>query len=103
LILADPNACKVSDPALCSVIPRHVAVNPFLAVTVNGKEIRLDNGKTVRAAITAGGGSRRGDEVLPSLSVLKPYGGKLVLVEFDRNKSTILDLSLMGGESITWK
>jgi len=103
LILADPNACKVSDPALCSVIPRHVAVNPYLAVTVNGQEIRLDNGKTVRAAITAGGGPRRAEEVLPSLSVLKPYGGKLVPVEFDRSQPTIIDLALLGGESITWK
>jgi hypothetical protein len=45
----------------------------------------------------------RVQEVLPQLVVLKPYAGKLVRVEFDRNSSEILDLVLLGGESISWK
>jgi hypothetical protein len=35
--------------------------------------------------------------------VLKPYGGKLAEVEFDRASSAILDMTLLGGESISWK
>jgi len=100
---ADFNLCQKSDPGMCMVIPRRVAVNPFLLVTVNGAETRLVIGSSVRNAIMAGGGPLRGQEVLPQLSVLKPYAGKLVPVEFDRSRQEILDLVLLGGESISWK
>lgn len=46
------------------------------------------------------GGPQHAEELQPRLSVLKPYGGKLVPVEFDRGSSAILDMTLMGGESI---
>lgn len=103
LVLNDFDTCKISDPSLCAVIPRHVAVNPFLAVTVNGEETRLGVRATVRGAILQGRGPQRAEEVLPHLSVRKPYGGKLVEVEFDRSSSAILDMLLLGGESISWK
>ncbi|HUI55688.1 MAG TPA: hypothetical protein VLY04_11995 [Bryobacteraceae bacterium] len=100
---ADFNLCQKSDPDMCTVIPRRVAVNPFLLVTVNGAETRLVIGSSVRNAIMAGGGPPRGQEVLPQLTVFKPYAGKLVPVEFDRSRQEILDLVLLGGESISWK
>jgi hypothetical protein len=102
-VLDDFDTCRVSDPALCAVIPRHVALNPVLAVIVNGAEVRVGIGGRVRGAIMQGGGPRRAEEVLPNLSVRKPYGGKLVDVEFDRGSSAILDMALLGGESISWK
>jgi hypothetical protein len=102
-VLADFDAYKVADPAVCAVIPRQVGLNTFLAVTVNGQETRLPIRPTVRAAIQAGGGPQRAEDVLPRLSILKPYSGKLAPVEFDRRTSEILEMILLGGEVITWK
>jgi hypothetical protein len=102
-VLDDFDTCKVSDPSLCAVIPRHVGLNAVLAVTVNGQEVRVGIRGTVRGAIMHGGGPQRVEEVLPSLTVRKPYGGKLVDVEFDRSSGAILDMTLLGGESIVWK
>ena len=84
-------------------IPRHVAVNPYLAVTVNGQEVRLEVRSSVRSAIRSGGGPQRAEEVLAKLQVLKPYGGKMIAVDFDHANPAILDLTLLGGESIFWK
>ena len=72
-VLDDFNTCKVSDPEVCAVIPRRVALNPVLAVTVNGKETRIGIRGTVRSAIVQGGGPRRADDVMSTLSVRKPY------------------------------
>jgi hypothetical protein len=102
-VLDDFDTCKVSDPSLCAVIPRHVALNPVMAVTVNGREVRVGIRGTVRGAVRQAGGPQRAEEVLTSLTVRKPYGGKLVDVEFDRTGSAILDMTLLGGESISWK
>jgi hypothetical protein len=103
LVLDDFKTCTVSDPNLCAILPRHVGLNPFLAVTVNAVEVRLPLSPTVRTAIRAAGGPSNVDEVLPTLTVLKPYNNKLVPVEFDRTRPEILDLTLLGGESISWK
>jgi len=101
-VLADVNVCKVSDPSFCAVIPRHVALNPALAVTVNGKEVRVGIRAWVKSAILQSGGPRRAEDVLPTLTVKKPYGEKLVNVEFDRASSAILDMTLLGGEEISY-
>jgi hypothetical protein len=101
-VLDDFNVCKTSDPSLCAVIPRHVALNPALAVTVNGEEIRVGIRAWVRSAILQSGGPRRVEDVLPTLVVKKPYRGKLVDVEFDRASSAILDVTLLGGEAISY-
>lgn len=104
LVLDDLNACKVSDPEMCMVIPRHVGLNPALAVTVNGQEVRVEGIRsTVRTAIWQAHGPQRMEDVLPSLEVKRPYGGKLVEVEFDRSGSAILNMTLLGGEAIAWK
>jgi hypothetical protein len=102
-VLDDFDTCKISDPSLCAVIPRHVGLNAVLAVTVNGEEVRVGIRGTVRGAIAHGGGPQRIEEVLPHLTVRKPYASKLVEVEFDRSSGAILDMTLLGGESIAWK
>jgi len=99
----DLSLCTQSDPELCMVIPRRVAVNPFMVVTVNGAEVRLALNGNVRSAVLQGGGPSHPEEVLPQLAVWKPYGGKLKPVEFDRSKPDILRLTLLGGEAISWK
>ncbi len=102
-VLDDFNTCKVSDPEMCAVIPRSVGLNAVLAVTVNGKETRIDIRGTVRSAIVQGGGPRRAEDVVSTLSVRKPYQGKLMDVQFDRRSSAILDMTLLGGEVIDWE
>jgi hypothetical protein len=102
-MVKDLSMCPKSDPEMCMVIPRRVAVNPFMLATVNGAEVRLAIGSTVRRAILAGQGPARPQEVLPQLKVLKLYKGKLVPVEFDHTKQDVLDLVLLGGESVAWK
>ena len=78
---ADNATCEKSGTTMCVVVPRQVAVNPFLHATVNGKDMRLNLGSSVRLAVLAGGGSPRPADV-PNLTVLKPYHGKLTPVEF---------------------
>ncbi len=102
-LIADFSLCRQSDPDLCVVIPRRVAVNPAVAVTVNGTEVRLLAYSSVRAAVAQGGGPRDPQEILPRLAVYKPFAGKLTRVEFDRSRQDILNLVLLGGESISWK
>jgi hypothetical protein len=102
-LMADFSPCRESDPEMCMVIPRRVAVNPFLAAIIDGAEVRLAVGTTVRRAVQAGHGPTRTEEVLPSLRILKPYNGKPVPVEFARSRPEILDLVLLGGESVSWK
>jgi hypothetical protein len=102
-VLDDFNTCKVTGPEMCAVIPRHVALNPALAVTVNGVEVRVGIRGIVRSAIAQAHGPQRAEDVLPTLGVRRPYGGRLVEVEFDRARGAILNMTLLGGESISWK
>jgi hypothetical protein len=99
---ADNATCEKSGTMMCVVVPRQVAVNPFLHATVNGADMRLNLGSSVRLAILAGGGSPRPADV-PNLVVLKPYAGKLTPVEFSHSSPAIFDVVLLGGESISWK
>jgi hypothetical protein len=41
-------------------------------------------------------------EILPRLQVLRPYGGMMLPVEFDRSSGDILGLIPIGGEEIRW-
>ena len=99
---ADNATCDKSGSTMCVVVPRQVAVNPFLHATVNGADMRLNLGSSVRLAILAGGGSPRPADV-PNLVVLKPYAGKLTPLEFSHSSPAIFDVVLLGGESISWK
>jgi hypothetical protein len=101
-VLDDFNTCKVTDPEMCAVLPRRVALNVVLAVTVNGQETPIGVGGTVRSAIMQGDGPSRVEDVVSTLSVRKPYDGKLVDVQFERASSAILDMTLLGGEVIDW-
>ena len=93
---SDPALCAQVPSQACVVIPKRVALNPFLAITVNGSETTVPVGSTVRAAIHL-------DRVPPDLKVYKLYAGKPVPVEFDRASPEILGLVLNGGERISWK
>jgi hypothetical protein len=103
LFIDDPSVCRQSDPEMCVVIPRRVAVNPFMVVMVNGAEVRLNVRSRVREAVRSAGGPRNPEELVPQLILSKPYGDTLKPVIFDRKRPDILDVTLLGGESISWK
>lgn len=67
---------------------------------MNGREHPLPIGSNVTAAIRAG--SARPEEVLGRLTLMRPYTGRLVRVDFDRSATDILNLRLNGGEVLEW-
>ena len=95
-------SCETLNNEICAAVPKRVAINPMVLVTVNGTEMPLPWGATLGAAIGAGGG-RQPRTLLPQLSVFKPYAGRMAPVEFDPADPAILNMILMGGETISWK
>jgi hypothetical protein len=96
---ADAALCGAPD-GLCVAVPRRAAINVWLAVQVNGREVRVRGG-TVRGAIQAAG-EKDVARVMPTLAVERPYRGGLARVEFDRASTEILEVTLLGGERISW-
>ena len=95
-------SCERLNDELCIPIARAIAVNLLLPINVNGAEVMVRWGTSVGEAIR-GAGIRQPDSVLPELAVFKPYRGRLVAVDFDRAGSAILNLTLTGGENISWR
>jgi hypothetical protein len=95
-------SCAKVNGELCVTIPKLVAVNQFLLVSVNGREVPVRWGGTVGEAIREGG-ERRPDAVLPKLTIHKLYNGQPAPVEFDRASPAILSLILTGGEIVSWR
>ena len=91
-----PALCAQVPSQACVVIPKRVALNPFLVIAVNGSETTVPMGSTLRVAAHL-------DRVPPELKVYKLYAGRAVPVEFDRSSPEILGLVLNGGEKISWK
>jgi hypothetical protein len=102
LLEAGVASCEMLNNEMCVAVPKRVAINPMVMVTVNGDEKYLSWGSTVGAALRAAGVQQL-NAVLPRLSVSKPYGERPTPVEFSRTDSAILNLILMGGEIISWK
>jgi hypothetical protein len=94
-------SCAQLNNRLCIAIPRRVAINPMVPVTVNSVEIMVAWGANVGGAIRAAG--REPEAVLPSLSVSRPFNGRLTPVAFDHSNRSILRLNVTGGEIISWK
>ncbi len=93
-------SCGKLNDELCVTIPKLVAVNQFLLVSVNGREVPVRWGATVGEAIREGG-ERRPAAVLPKLTIHKLYNGRPAPVEFDRASPAILSLILTGGEIVS--
>jgi hypothetical protein len=102
LLETEVAVCETLNNEMCVTIPKRVAVNPMVVVTVNGAETTLNWSATINAAIRAGG-EQQPNAILPRLSILKPYGDRLAPVEFDHSSPSILNMILMGGESVSWK
>lgn len=99
---ANITSCDGLPTGTCIQIPRHIAVNPLITVTVNGHELQLNWASTLSAAIRAAG-ERQPNSVLPRLSLSKPHDGHLASVDFDHSDPKVLDLVMTGGESVTWQ
>lgn len=95
-------SCQKLNGDLCIAIPKAVAVNLCLPVTVNRAEIVVRWGATLGEAIRQAG-ERQPQAILPQLKVYKPHGGRPAPVEFDRASVGIFHLILTGGEMISWK
>jgi hypothetical protein len=93
--------CATLNNEFCVAIPRRVAINAVLPVTVNGVEVMMLWGSNLGAAIR-NAGVRRPEDILPTLAVSRLYSGRPTPLEFDRSNSSILRVPLMGGEVISW-
>jgi hypothetical protein len=94
-------SCDQLQNELCVAIPRRVAINPMVPVTVNGVEVMVAWGATVAEAIR-NAGERQPEAVLPKLAISRLYNGRPAPVDFDRSSPAVLRLILTGGEEITW-
>ena len=92
----DVDSCGTS----CFPIPRGIGVNPFMRIVVNGAPLTVVYYATVRGVLQAA--KKRPEDVLPTLTISKPFAGHPVNLEFDRTKQEILNLPLTGDEQITW-
>ncbi len=101
-LLSDPDVCaKAAASGMCGEAPFGSALSPALVAIVNGQEVAIRDGWTVRGALQAAGVSKP-DSVLPTLQVKRFYDGRRVPVTFDHTQTDILDLALSGREEIHW-
>lgn len=94
-------SCETLRPS-CIGIPRRVALNAVVPVTVNGNEAFVRWGADVAEAMR-NTGERQPNEALGSLTISRLYAGRPTSVEFDKSNPAILRLPLTGGEIISWK
>jgi hypothetical protein len=100
IVGVDPAACG-KESGMCLVPPKGVGVNPFLVVSVNGRDVTVPLSATVRSAIIVAG-IRAPESVPPQLTVTKPHAGNPRTVQLGRQSRDILNLKLAGGETIAW-
>ena len=95
-------SCEKLNAGECVTIPKAAAINLFLDVTVNGAVVQVPWGAPLAAAIRVAG-ELQPAKILPTLEVRRSYHGRLVPVQFDHARPEILQLTVMGGEVISWK
>jgi hypothetical protein len=95
-------SCEALHNDLCVQVPKQVAINGFVPVTVNGKPAFVHWGTTIGGILEEAGNADL-TSILHQLVVFRPYQGKLVRVAFDPGNSAIANLIVTGGEAISWK
>jgi hypothetical protein len=101
---ADPERfCRETnrDRATCLSVPMEMMLTAEMKVRANGRPAYVPVGGSVGELLRSAGIRQPGD-VVKGLQVLRPYEGALAPVEFDRTRTDILNLTLMGGEEIRW-
>jgi hypothetical protein len=97
-----PASCVTLNNEQCVAVPKQVAINGLIAITINGGPAWVIWGTNIGGVVRATG-YRDANLVLGKLAVYKRYHGKLVAVEFDRASPAILNLIVIGGEVLSWK
>ena len=95
----DLDLCDKPGGPQCIAVPPKVGVNVYTRVMVNGQAVVVSPAM-VRTVIAAA--KKRPEEVLPTLTITKPFRGKQTAVKFDRQDPAILNLLLEGNEEIRW-
>jgi hypothetical protein len=98
----DSASCGKLGAEMCIAIPKDVAVNPLVSVTVNGAEVLVTRGAWVAGAIQAAG-ERQPKTLLRALTISKPWNGRMMPVAFDPQDAAILNMPLRGGEVVSWR
>lgn len=101
---ADPEGFCRSIPvseAMCLAVPNESILVPEVEVRANGKPAWVPVGGTLGDALNRAK-VKMGKETLQNLTVLRPWSGQLLPIEFDRSRPDILRLVMIGGESIHW-
>ena len=102
---ADPESfCKSvkAAQASCIAIPTDTILTPEMMVRANGKAAPYVLGRGTVGNVLHSAGVRQPQDIVQSLVVLRPYGLRMLPVEFDRSRSDILSLVLAGGEELRW-
>ncbi|HEX4278295.1 MAG TPA: hypothetical protein VHZ74_23230 [Bryobacteraceae bacterium] len=95
-------SCETLGADSCIAIPRRVALNAVVPVTINGTEVLVRWGANLAEAMR-GAGERQPEAVLATLAIERPYNGRPTRVDFERSSQAILRLPLAGGEVVSWK
>lgn len=101
-IAAGPASCEALERGRCVAIPKGVAINGFLPVTVNRTVIMVPWRATVGEALRQAG-ERNPSAVLPKMKIYRINEGKPVALMFDHSSSAVLGLTITGGEIISWE
>jgi hypothetical protein len=101
LLDSGAETCDRLPAAHCIAIPRRVAINAVMAVTMNGTESFIRWGATLAEALR-GAAVRQPENTLPTLSISRTFRNQLAPIDFDRTDPAILRLPLNGGEVISW-
>lgn len=102
-ILATGTAsCEKLSDELCFAVPKQVAINGLVPVTINGSQTFVTWGTNIGGLLREAH-ERQANLLLPRLAVYKSYNDKPVAVEFDHANAAIFNLIVSGGEVISWK
>ncbi|MDA0205830.1 MAG: hypothetical protein O3A53_08490 [Acidobacteria bacterium] len=97
---ADPARCE--GMVGCVAIDTRVALLPFVTIQANGEEILAPPGSTVGQALREAGETDL-ETITATLRVERDYAGQLTPVAAEAGRSGLLELNLLGGESISWQ
>jgi sulfur carrier protein ThiS len=98
----DPEAfCAKPGRIFCLAVPKDTVIGAELKIRTNGQTVSVPVGGTVADLVRATG-LRDPAGVLPTLKLTRPYEGKPLAVEFDRARTEVLRVVLLGGEEVSW-
>ena len=89
-------------------IAKEIEVNPYIRVKVNGVDTDVPMGSSIRQVIEQTAGRGAASNAFARLSILKPEcvqqlpRARLSRVDWDHRTFRLLNLTLEGGEQISW-